>query len=313
MNDTPQEEPKGNKAKKASKFRIPWPSLEQASAIAKLLFQLVATTGGLLLLIYCVEAGHYPTGATIGDVLLLLATSIAATTVYLILVGILYQTGLVVAQPFRLLLNRQSISKHSDQAKEIDGGEKTPPVRRIPAFDVVDWLLSGAAILLVALAALRFRTKPEALISLAYCIVVVGILRITLAVIGLAKNQDRRSKRDARIVIALAIFLAPIYTGLVRQLDILPASLRAIGVRKENVTIFVVKQRALMIDDELQPSKPTKIIGDYYKYENASVLMRGIGSESVVEIGNRRWIIPNDQFVIAYPGRTETGSSSPKG
>jgi hypothetical protein len=311
MNTTTQDETENKAGKKATRFRLPWPTVDRASAIAKLIFQLTATTGGLLLLLYCVEAGHYPTGATIADVLLLLAISVVVAAVYAAMAAVLYEAALIVAQPFRWLVNRQLKRKHKDQTGKGDSARNTAAERKVPGFDALEWFLCAASFLLIAvLVILRFWANPLALASLAYCIFIVGILRIAFAVTKLNPKHDRRSKRDFAMVIACAIFFAPIYTGVVAQLDILPLSLRAIGVRKENVAIFVSKQRAVLIDDELQGSKPAKVLGDYQKYDNASIIMRGIGAESVVEIGNRRWILPNDQFVISYSAKAESNSSS---
>ncbi|HEX7934830.1 MAG TPA: hypothetical protein VF573_17390 [Paraburkholderia sp.] len=312
MNDSIKKNMEKKKVGKTPKFRLPWPGLDRVSTAMKMLFQIAATAGGAFLLIYCVEVGHYPTGATIADVLLLLATSIAATTVYSILVGTLYGSGLIVALPVRLLFNRKFVHliNHEQSAKNYSEHQTKPA--HIPNFGFEEWLLCVCCLLLVVLLVLHFWTKPIALLALASSIVVCGILRATIAMVRVSTKHDQRSKRDFVVVLFGIIFFAPVYTGLLAQLDILPVSLRSIGVRKENVTVFVAKQRAVLIDDALPGRPAPRILGDYHKYENAQLLMRGIGNESVIEIAGRRWVIPNDQFVVSYPGKAEAQPSPAK-
>lgn len=286
--------------KKSLAFKILWPSLERLSIAAKLMFQIGAAVGGILLLIYCGETGHYPVGATIADVLLLLAIAVASTALYSMFVTIFYGAGLALVPLVRMAMNPLLRSAHAKRMANDDGHEKSP-AKQIPKLDVSEWLLGFAGLLLSVWVALIFWIKePSALLRLFLYLLLIAFLRAAYSVRKFDGRHSRRSNRDLFIMFGAVIFVFPLISGLTNPFNIIPSAVRLIGVRKESVTVFVSNSRAALIDAELGGNKPKEVFGDYHRYENANVIIRGIGTESVIEIAGRRWVIPNDQLVISY-------------
>jgi hypothetical protein len=300
MNVLNSAELKEKSTKKSLAFKILWPSLERLSAATKLLFQVGAAVGGVLLLIYCGETGHYPVGATIADVLLLLAIAVASTALYSTFVVIFYGAGLTLVPLVRMILNPLLRRAHDKRTVNDEGHEKSP-AKQIPKLDASEWLLGFAGLLLSIWIALIFWIRePSALLRLLAYLLLIAFLRAAYSVRKYDGKHSRRSNRDLFFMLGAIIFVFPLISGLTNPFNILPSAVRMIGVRKENVTVFVSNSRAALIDAETTGNKQKEVFGDYHRYENANVILRGIGTESVIEIDGRRWVIPNDQMVISY-------------
>lgn len=279
--------------------------LAVASMFAKVAVQVGISIGVLAIIIYCGRIDYYPTGVSIGDSLLFIAASLAASLTYALVVFGLFSTGIVLS-PLLRYLQRSMIF-----LVNIVRRNKVEKVREFLNFPPVGWDKFGIVafgIFMLLIIAIKTATDFEVGFGL-----LVGALLMGL-IYGLWNTKPSKAFADTKVserkikigLVIFAIFVPLIATK--SQGRILDQTMRLIGVRNEEAVVQISEKYAKFLESSGVTTE-SPITKDGAIYKQAAILFQGIGTNAVIEIGGVKLILPATELAIASNG-TLTSTSS---
>lgn len=268
--------------------------------------------GGLAFLAYCYRIQYFPEGVTAGDTLALIFISVSFCALYLLFSASLYALGVTLYPVWKLknwalgLYNRLS-------RKDVTIIEYIKP----------DLSLVGLSLFGVLIIAFAGLSTPTSMITLLLCCWGLAVMAAThkKATIKLSEIQseinsplsqlsdiqkeeyekDQKHYISARYKIAGFALLIPLLLGGMSG-KILLGSISALSIKSEGVIIHVKKPYGALIESYGLTASPKSIGKEYMAFENTSILLRGIGKNTVVapipENTDINVAIPNDSIVV---------------
>jgi hypothetical protein len=266
--------------------------LEIIPKILKVALQLGIGVGALIIIIYSGKVGYYPSGLTIGDGLLFIAVALSFGLSYSIVVLVLFCTAvlltpfwrvgqLVVLKIYKICLK---IKRSTHQPEEFT----FPPVTS----DKLGIAFIGFIGLLFIF--LSYSKDPEVFWGLASSVFLIAICYLLYNSLNTSVDDtesQKKSKNKVQLIFVLVIYLIPIVIGKF-QGNVLDQTMRLIGVRSDSAIVQFDKDYQLFVDEILK-EKSQKI------YE-AKILYSGLGSSSVLQISDKRFVVPNTKYSLAF-------------
>jgi hypothetical protein len=282
-------------------------TLERLSTLLTLGFKLGIAFGGAVVFAYCAMIRYYPRDVALGDGVFLLASFIGFAVGYSALVFTLYGSALaansVLRFPFSWMLalgyawrRRRKLPTPHAQAPKI------PPIDSNEAMYALGALLPGLLLL-----ALAFDRGGRFGVAVVGTIVVMALLRGVFRVEFDRIARENRSPAQAKLRFAALIFALPLLFG-VAATQMLYFPMELIGVRKSDVSVLVQTPYHQWISRTLDPAQPLSTEASA-AFDHATVLFQSIGSETLLEIGGRRFPLPTSHVVISYAGSAQQNST----
>lgn len=260
--------------------------------IIKISLQLSIGVGALIILIYCGGIGYYPSGLTAGDGLVFIAAALSFGFFYSIIVLFLFCTAIVLTPFWRvaqLIIARTytllSITKKRTR-KEDD--LQFPPLTS-------DQLgVTAIGLFGVVLIAISFLKDIELFVGLTASVALMALCYLLM--ISMKKNQDDSEQQGntnnrVKLAFALSIYLIPLVIGRF-QGNVLEQTMRAIGARTDSA---VVRFR-----DDYKDFVDASLGNNAVNLYEARILFNGFGTNSVIEIEGKRFVVPNSQYFLHY-------------
>jgi hypothetical protein len=266
--------------------------LEIIPKILKVALQLGIGVGALIIIIYSGKVGYYPSGLTIGDGLLFIAVALSFGLSYSIVVLVLFCTAVlltpfwrvgqvIILKIYKLWLK---IIKSPHQPEEF----KFPPVTS----DNVGIAFIGFIGLLVMF--LGYNKDPEVFWSLSISVLLIAVCYLLYNSLDTSEDDtesQKKSKKKVQLIFVFTIYLIPIVIGNF-QGNVLDQTMRLIGVRSDAAIVQFDKDYQSFVNEILK-SKSQKT------YE-AKILYSGLGSSSVIQINDKRFVVPNNKYSLAF-------------
>ncbi len=125
-------------------------------------------------------------------------------------------------------------------------------------------------------------------------IVFIAFTYILLRTVRYNKNdleEKKKSKRRLQLFFMILIYFMPLIIGQFQD-NLFKQTMRLIGVRNENAIVQFKNDYKIFVESEFSGKKQST-------YE-AIVLFHGIGSNSVLEISGKRFVVPNKEYFLRY-------------
>lgn len=269
--------------------------LEIIPKILKVALQLGIGVGALIIIIYSGKVGYYPSGLTIGDGLLFIAVALSFGLSYSIVVLVLFCTAVLLTPFWRvgqyILLKTYKlwlkVKRSTHQPEEF----KFPPLTS----DNVGIAFIGFIGLLVI--SLSYNKDPDVFSGLAGSVLLIAVCYLLYNSLDASEDDtenQKRSKKKVQLIFVFAIYLIPIIVGKF-QGSVLDQTMRLIGVRSDTAIVQFDKGYQSFVNDILKKeSKKT--------YE-VKILYNGLGSSSVIEINDKRFVVPNTKYSLAFANK----------
>ncbi len=289
--------------------------VEVISAIAKLTLQLGISIGVLTIIVYCGRIDYYPTGVTIGDSLLFIAASLAVSFTYTLVVLAFFSAGLTLSPVLRYM---QKTAVFVINIARQNNPEKLRCLVSFPelGLDKLGVIVFGLLMLFIFVAKMAddFAVGVGLLEGALLMGVIYGLWHTEPPKV-IAGNKGL--ERQVKISLALVAILIPLIATK-SQGSILDQAMRLIGVRNDAVVVQISERYAKFLESNgVIPEIP--ITKDGAVYKDAAILFQGIGTNSVLEVGGVRLVLPASEFVVASKGsltntlgRTAPPSSLPR-
>jgi len=260
--------------------------------LIKLALQSSIAIGGLLIFIYCGRIGSFPSGLTVGDGLLFIAVTLSFGFSYSIAVFFLFCTAIMLTPFWRIV--QATVTYIYRLFLKITRQPYEENILKFPSLNSNQFgVVVLGAIGLILIITSYFK-DIYLFIGLASSVALMAFAYLLLNAIGSNEIdlEDRAIyKNKTRIVFILAIYFIPLAVGRF-QGNLLDQTMRLIGIRNESAIIQFQEDYREFI--ELILNKKGKNI---FK---AKILFYGFGTNSVLELEGKRFIVPNDQYRLSY-------------
>lgn len=263
--------------------------------------------GGVCIVFYSLINGHFPQGVSIGDGLLFLIAALCFGVVYLVFTACITSTGVLLSPILIPLLKliQHITNKFSEKKTDLAFSLKT-----ITLPSVIFGFFGAAFIFALARKDIFGHVQLLILPIFQYLIYSAFLdqskkIKSAIKTAGDStanagqQNQpgtDLEWMRKIRLMMAGFIIFTPLLMGGVGT-DLLRTAMIAAKIRIEKATINVKPPYA-----NLLPSATESKLENYKRFENATVIFRGVGNTTLVEMRteemNTRLEIPNDSIVI---------------
>jgi hypothetical protein len=260
--------------------------------IIKVALQLGIGLGALIIVIYSGRVGYYPSGLTVGDSLLFIAVALSFGFSYSIVVLLLFCTAIALT-PFWRVVQTIAVYIHKlylglkHQTTEAEN-IKFPPLTS----DQLGIAITGifGVILIIITIFKDFDLFMGLFISvglMAFCYLLLKSKNIQED----DSEEKLKSKNKIQVIFAFAIYLIPMVVGRF-QGSLLDQSMRLIGIRSEAAIVQFHKDYEPFVKFALD-TKDKNIF-------KAKLLFNGLGTNSVLEIEGKRFVVPNNQYRLLY-------------
>ncbi|MDU9025113.1 hypothetical protein LOY64_14090 [Pseudomonas corrugata] len=289
--------------------------LDLATKLLSLAAKVGLLTGGTCIVSYLLGNGHYPQGLSIGDSLLFLVAAFCFGVICLYFSASVTAAGVLLAPLFvpvlRFLIWLTTIFRT----------EKSKPELKLQKITLLTVLFGICGVVTIYFLARKNPIEhiPLILLPIFQYIVYSAFLnqnrkintayQPTPEIAGTepfdkAPRVDVKPMKRLRAMIAGLIILTPILMGGVTS-DLLQTAMSLAKIRIERATILVKPPYA-----NLLPDPKDSPLQDYKVFENATVVFRGVGNSTLIEMRTAdtaiRLEIPNDSIIIERKTRLIT-------
>lgn len=280
--------------------------IELATSIASLIAKLSIAVGALVVLAYCINIGFYPKNIQIGDGLFFIWSTLVFGFLISFITLIFSSVGFSTYIPLYLILKRRITN-----IPEIKNLKDYTPIYFLSAFiligcliglilvvkhDFIKWLRSNYSTILITLAALMINGF---------------ILSVIL---------EKSSPTKVKLIFILALFITPILTINGFLTDSIYASMRFLGIRNLDVSVYIDNKYKSIVSDSLDKAGINShvvipIDENYFRLDKLDILFHGVGETSYLKasIGDKftQFSIPSDSLLIEKDSkRNETSNIS---
>lgn len=260
-----------------------------------------------MVLAYCVSIQYFPKDLSLGDSLFFLASLVGFALGYSLVVAALYgfalATNVLLRFPLSWMLSA-AVAVQRRLGKDKDGDPKST---RFPPTSIDEAPLAIAG-LFAGLILVFYATQHGGRFALGvYSTIVIMVLLRGAFLLGSQRTTpETGSSLKAKAVFVTTIFAIPIVFGVIstRSLDF---AMELIGVRKAGVDVLVEAPYQHWIKGTADSTAEAAIEG-WQEFNGATILFQGIGSEIVIEIKERRFVLPATSVVVSYPARPKERS-----
>ncbi|UZE21497.1 hypothetical protein LOY67_15730 [Pseudomonas sp. B21-056] len=299
--------------------------LEKQIDLATKLLSLAAKagliTGGTCIVSYLLSNGHYPQGVSIGDSLLFLVAAFCFGIICLYFSASVTAAGVLLAPVFVPVL------RFFIWLKTILSAEKSKPELKLEKITFLTVFFGICGVVTIYFLARKHPIEHIPLILLPifqYIVYSTFLMQDRKIKAGSAletvdtepfDNDARVDVKHLKRIRAMAaglIILTPILMGGVTS-DLLQTAMSLAKIRIERATILVKPPYA-----NLLPAPKDSPLQDYKTFENATVVFRGVGNSTLIEMRTVdtaiRLEIPNDSIIIernmSVDGLTKKGAQN---
>lgn len=266
--------------------------LEIIPKILKVALQLGIGVGALIIIIYSGKVGYYPNGLTIGDGLLFIAVALSFGLSYSIVVLVLYGAAVLLTPlwQFGLFILLQIYKLWL----KIKRSTLQPEVFKFPPLTTDNLGTTSVGFIGLVIIFRNYNNDPELFWGLMSSVLLIAVCYLLYNSLDTSEDDtesQKKSKKKVQLIFIFAIYLIPIVIGKF-QGNVLNQTMRLIGVRSDSAIVQFDKDYQLFVN-ELLKEKSQKT------YE-AKILYNGLGSSSVIEINNKRFVVPNSKYSLAF-------------
>ena len=266
--------------------------LEIIPKILKVALQLGIGVGALIIIIYSGKVGYYPNGLTIGDGLLFIAVALSFGLSYSIVVLILYCTAVLLTPFWRV--GQFILLQIYKLWLKIKGSTHQPEEFKFPPLTSVSVGIAFIGFIGLVIIFLSYNNDPEVFWGSMSSVLLIAVCYLLYNSLDTSEDDtesQKKSKKKGQLIFIFAIYLIPIVFGKF-QGNVLDQTMRLIGVRSDSAIVQFDKDYQLFVN-ELLKAKSQKT------YE-AKILYNGLGSSSVIEINDKRFVVPNSKYSLAF-------------
>lgn len=263
--------------------------------------------GGGCIVFYSLINGHYPQGVSIGDGLLFLIAALCFGVVYLVFTACITATGILLS-PI-LIPTLKLIQRITNRFSK----EKTDLAFSLQTITLPSVIFGffGAAFIFALSRKDIFGHIQLLILPLFQYLIYSALLdqnkKIKLALTSQIDSTSTDGKenesgadlgwlRKVRFMMVALIVFTPLLMGGVGT-DLLKTAMIAAKIRIEKATINVKPPYASLL-----PSETKSKLENYKRFENATVIFRGVGNTTLVEMStdemSTRLEIPNDSIIL---------------
>ncbi|MCG8669374.1 MAG: hypothetical protein MI867_08155 [Pseudomonadales bacterium] len=264
----------------------------------KYVLQLSIAVGLFILFFYVLRVGHYPTGITIGDGLLFVAIALCFGFLYSIISGLLFCIVITLTPFIRAIQRAYFYIKR----RTYHGEEKFDELPEIPKITLDEANYSVIGFFgLIFLAILAFNDL-SLFIGLAFSVFLMAVIYWFRWVSSRNNNGNEDSTKVW--ILHLAIYFVPLFVGKF-QGGLIDSTMSTTGVRNEKAHVLFLGDYKSFVKSTIGDSP-----NDIYK---AKVLFQGVGSNSVIEIEGKRFVVPNSMYYMYYQDANKLLKPTPGG
>ena len=251
--------------------------------------------GGICLLAYSIEIGHFPEGTGLGEGLAFYMVCASLWIIYTIYVFMAGAMGAVAFAPLAKLAQHRHKLKadgertstrrltfHTDFSSMHDAsllGPATIGYLFLFAYFPKDWqmALQFLAMVLAQGAVLAILLRFNARIRLLATPLVLG------GSVGVQDSTSRSNLVAIRAVLVVMLFAIPVLFGPAK-LGLVDAAFQAAQLRKQNATVHVRKPWADRVARSSLKPAPSFLGDEYAEFRGVNVLLRSVGTKVVLEL-----------------------------
>ena len=269
---------------------------ELAIHLLRFSFVLGVAFGVILVIIYCGGLDYYPEGLTIGDALFFISAGLSFGVVYVLVAGAILCAGITISPIFRItlkfgLLLYRIATKNSVKTGKDKASSCGVNFQKL-GWDYTGFLIVGIFVLFLNIT--LYGQDFEKAFGLTLAIACSGFL------FGLWFTKPNESignpEQKKKAGLAVAFILCPLIVTR-PQGSMLDQSMNQIGVRAENVQVQIDKKYAQFFENA--GISPDRTIETDMFFEGATMLFRGIGVKTVIEVDGLILYVANDDIAIA--------------
>ncbi|WP_122565705.1 hypothetical protein [Pseudomonas viridiflava] len=277
--------------------------IDVATKLLSLCAKIGLLIGGTCIVSYLLGNGHYPQGVSIGDSMLFLVAAFCFGLVCVYFSVSVTAAG-VLLSPFFIPALRGFAWLHGKVTRKKTILEfKRPKITFLSVF----FGICGAVTIYLLTRRSPLEHIPLILLPVFQYIVYSAYLeqnkkiKAALEVGGSEHHEHKphaemKPLKKTRAMIVCVILLTPLLMGGVTS-DLLQAAMRFAQIRIERATILVKPPYA-----NLLPAPKDSPLENYKRFENATVIFRGVGNSTLIEMRTEetaiRLEIPNDSIII---------------
>ncbi|MFW9082942.1 hypothetical protein ACOI7N_00010 [Pseudomonas sp. P2758] len=269
--------------------------------------------GGGCIVVYSLINGHYPQGVSIGDGLLFLISALCFGGIYLIFTGLITATG-VLLSPVLIPALRLYLRTTEKLSKE-----KSSLIFEYQKINLATVLfgLSGA-IFIYALSRNNLVEHIPLMITPLFQYIMYSTLldhnkKIKSSIINSKKPKIEHAQKESqtvdiewlkktRAMTIGVLIVTPLCFGGITT-DLLQTAMTIANVRIEKAVIHVKPPYSSLL-----PGQTDSKLENYKRFENATIIFRGVGNTTLVEIqsedSSTRLEVPNNSIIIERNKKT---------
>ena len=278
--------------------------LEISTKLFKFIFFLSFFVGGVIVLTYCIRIGYFPAGIGVGDSLFFIAVAMGFSFIYVLYLGSVSATSLLVVWVFRVPISW--VFSHSKARVLFDCNEP-----RINRFDRSSYLLLlGGLLFALGLYILSYFPEIRDFVISTACLVLIFVFIMVLLLMACRDEEPlinakllnleslkERQRRNVKIFLLFCMTFVPlVYSEVSYQVSKIVFT--QIGVSVKNAEIYM--------DKKMKPKfyGVGKVKDDYLILEDVKILWTGVGSGTVVEVkvNNklRKYVLKTNEITFSY-------------
>lgn len=265
--------------------------IELASSLASLIAKLSIAVGALVVLTYCINIGFYPKNIQIGDGLFFIWSTLVFGFFITFITFIFTSVGYSTYTPFYLILK-----KFTNKLPEIKDFKEYTPIHVLSFF-----ILTGSLIgLFINKSAINWFHDNHFTVFIWFTALVVNgfILSVIL---------ENKSPTKVNIFFILVLYIAPFVTINGFLTDSIYASMKFLGIRDPDVSVYIDNKYKNIVADALDKAEINShviipIDDNYFRLDKLDVLFHGVGETSYLKasIGNKftYFSLPSDSVIV---------------
>ncbi|MCE9662976.1 hypothetical protein LY622_05940 [Halomonas sp. M5N1S17] len=270
--------------------------LNMISKMLKVSLQLGMGIGLLIILIYSGGVGYYPSGLTVGDGILLIAVALVFGLVYSVVVLLLFCVSIIALRQLRKLgvpyFNKnwfynkvRNIPREGEESKFL-------PLTKGKLKKALRYNAVTIFALLALIVMLKDLLSIKEVVSSVVLMTVFYLIWDSIDEFCEESEEKKKSKSKISVVFVLVIYLIPVINAAQFGGNLIANALSLIGVRNESATV--------QFKDDYRKFVESEVGQEDNRIYKASLLLHGLGANSVLEINKKRFVVPSSQYFIMY-------------